>query len=423
MGSEKNIAVIGLGYVGLPLAIELAKHFDVLGFDINKSRIEELKKGYDRTAEVAENELKKSALSFTNESQNLKGRDIYIVTVPTPITEDSQPDLTPLEKACAFIGPFLSSGTIVVFESTVYPGVTEKICGPLLEKHSGLKRGEDFYLGYSPERINPGDKVHTLSQITKVVAGETPAITDILASLYGRINNNNIHKAPNIMTAEAAKVIENTQRDVNIAFINEITAIFSALNLSIHDVLEAAKTKWNFLSFEPGLVGGHCIGVDPYYLATLARQLNHPPEIILAGRATNEGMSQFIANFLQQKLGNSKKRILTLGLTFKENVPDLRNTKVIDFVKALRNKGHTVDIHDPYADPKEASELYGISLLTHLDTLQSYDGLVLAVPHRPYHHLTKEHFKNLITADGFIFDLKGIWRSLKISAPLQYWTL
>lgn len=419
----QKICVVGLGYVGLPLAVALARHYPVIGFDINQSRIAELRKGHDRTAEIDESTLKTTSLHVTAQTEEMKGHDIYIVTVPTPITKDNQPDLSPVESACRTLGTVITKGAIIVFESTVYPGVTEDICGPLLEEVSGLKRGVDFFLGYSPERINPGDKVHTVDKITKVVAGETPEITDLLATLYGSMNNNNIFKAANIKTAEAAKVIENAQRDINIAFVNEIASIFNQVGISVYDVLDAAKTKWNFLPFEPGLVGGHCIGVDPYYLASLSQSLNHQPQVILAGRETNEGMAAFIAQRLAALVPHAEKRVLILGLTFKENVPDLRNTKVVDLMEHLENEGFTIDVHDPHADPLEAKAFYDIDLITTLDGLEPYDMVLGCVPHSAYQALTRDHLAHLTKEDGCIADLKALWRSHDFKGHRRYWSL
>ena len=419
----KKICVVGLGYVGLPLAVALAKHYSVLGFDINTNRIQELKDAHDRTAEIDESTLRTTSLYVTEHAQEIKDHDIYIVTVPTPITSDNKPDLTPLEKSCETLGKVISKGAIIVFESTVYPGVTEEVCGPLLEKVSGLKQGVDFFLGYSPERINPGDKVHTVDKITKIVAGENPRITDLLAEIYGTMNNNNIFKAATIKTAEAAKVIENAQRDINIAFVNEVASIFNKVGVSVYDVLDAAKTKWNFLPFEPGLVGGHCIGVDPYYLAHLSQELNHSPEVILSGRQTNENMAGFIAKTLNGLVKNNKKRLLILGLTFKENVPDLRNTKVIDLIQELKGHGFEISVHDAYADPKEAKEFYDIDLLTTLEEVEPFDMVLGAVPHKGYKDMTQEQLQSLTTTEGCIADLKALWRGMSLEGQRQYWSL
>lgn len=421
-----KIAVVGLGYVGLPLAIGLAKHFHVTGFDINDSRVGELKKGEDRTNEISKELLISSTLNLTSTMEEIKGYDVFIVTVPTPVTAMNQPDLTPLAKASETVGKLLVKGSIVVYESTVYPGVTEDYCAPILEKNSGLKCGSEFYLGYSPERINPGDKEHTVDKITKVVSGQTSDVAQHLAMIYGKMNQGNIFIAKNIKTAEAAKVIENAQRDINIAFINEITTIFSKLGLSIYDVLDAASTKWNFLKFLPGMVGGHCIGVDPYYLAHLSRTLNHEPEVILAGRKINEAMSHYIASQIHEKLQFRQKekpaKILLLGITFKENIPDLRNTKVIDLIKNLKSYGHTVFVHDAYADPQEAHKEYGLTLLPNLAE-GGYDCMVGAVAHDVYAQFELEVFKELLKEDALVADVKNIWSAKKLPQGMNYWSL
>ena len=424
MDHHTPIAVIGLGYVGLPLAIGLAKHFTaVTGFDINTRRVDELNQGFDRTNEIETAVLQSSSLTITAQQDDLKNHRVFIVTVPTPVAENNEPDLSLLERASALIGPYLQQGAIVVFESTVYPGVTETVCAPILEKVSGLTSGSDFYLGYSPERINPGDKVHTLEKITKVVAGQTPEVTDQLALLYGTLNNGNIFKAANIMTAEAAKVIENAQRDINIAFVNEIAAIFNKVGISTYDVLDAARTKWNFLPFEPGLVGGHCIGVDPYYLAHLSQQLGHVPEVILSGRNTNENMSRVIAEGILANAPQGPLKILVLGLTFKENVPDLRNTKVIELIEHLRKDKHHIQVHDACADPKEAKAFYGIDLKADLQDSETYDIIVGAVPHQAYKELSSQALEAMLTSNGLIVDIKGIWRHCNFSPTIQYRTL
>jgi len=428
MNNNPKIAVIGLGYVGLPLAVGLARHFEVTGFDIDQTRIEQLKGGFDRTSEIEENILKKTSLRFTSSVSDLKGKNVFIVTVPTPVTDDNLPDLTPLEKASTTVAQALSKNCIVVYESTVYPGVTEEFCGPILEKVSGLKVGQDFYLGYSPERINPGDKLHTIDRITKVVAGQTPAVAETLKKIYGAINNGNIFVAKNIKTAEAAKVIENAQRDINIAFINEIATIVGKIGLSVYDVLNAANTKWNFLQFQPGLVGGHCIGVDPYYLAHCARELNHEPEVILAGRRINESMGQFVANAIHEKLekitGNqSKSKILILGLTFKEDIPDLRNTKVIGVIDHLKNLGHSVDIHDAFADPIDAEFHLNLKLLATLENAENYDCIIGAVAHKPYLGITSDTFKQMLKPKGLVADIKNMWRDIPLPNGIEYWTL
>lgn len=422
-----NITVVGLGYVGLPLAVALVKHFPVLGFDIDENRINQLRSGHDRTKEIETGTLKSTSLRLTSSASDLTGQDIYIITVPTPVTKDNLPDLNPLEKASETVGKALNKNAIVVYESTVYPGITENFCGPILERFSGLKSGSDFYLGYSPERINPGDKEHTIAHITKVVSGQTPEVAEQLSILYGTINNGNIFVAKNIQTAEAAKVIENAQRDINIAFINEIATIVQKLNLSIYDVLDAANTKWNFLKFKPGLVGGHCIGVDPYYLAHCSRQLNHEPEVILAGRRTNETMGSFIASAIHQKLQHigvkPKARILILGVTFKEDIPDLRNTKVIDVIQDLKSKGYIVDVHDPMADSIEAKIHLALDLLTHLEEQPPYDCIIGAVSHKPYLNLSLDFFQKLLNPSGLLADIKNMWRTVKLPEDIHYWSL
>jgi UDP-N-acetyl-D-galactosamine dehydrogenase len=423
MPKESKIAVIGLGYVGLPLALGIAKHYKTLGFDVNESRISELKQHYDRTEEASIEQLKNTSLSYTSNTDNIADCDIYIITVPTPITEDKKPDLTALSKASEAIGSLLSKGDIVVYESTVYPGVTEDYCAPILEKVSGLVSGEDFFLGYSPERINPGDKVHTVDKITKVVSAQNERVAALLAEIYGSVNNNNIFIAKNIKVAEAAKVIENTQRDINIAFINEITTIFSKVGISVYDVLEAANTKWNFLDFKPGLVGGHCIGVDPYYLASLAQTLDEEPRIILSGRRINENMSEFIAKEIHKHLGGANKKLLMLGVTFKENVPDLRNRKIFDLIEALRLFGHDTTIVDPHADKKEAKELYGVDIISDINVLSGgFDAVIGGVAHQEFLDIEAE-LSNLINDGGIVADIKRIWNSQKVSPKLAYWSL
>jgi UDP-N-acetyl-D-galactosamine dehydrogenase len=420
--SQQRIAVIGLGYVGLPLAVALARHFLVTGFDINQGRIAELKSGHDRTGEVATKKLRTSSLKLSAEASDIKGADIYIVTVPTPVTADNKPDLTPLHSACKTVGGAMSKGAIVVFESTVYPGLTETICGPALEQASGLRAGSDFFLGYSPERINPGDHVHSVEKIVKVVAGQTEEITEILAKIYGSMTEGGVHRARSIQVAEAAKVIENAQRDINIAFINEVTMICQRLGVSVHDVLETAGTKWNFLPFRPGLVGGHCIGVDPFYLAECAQNLGHHPEIILAGRKINDQMSDFIAGRITDALDGTPSRILVLGLTFKENVPDLRNTKVVDLIEGLRRRGHDVSAHDAIADAEEARHEYGLTLLPNLSQ-GGYDAVIGAVAHTVYANFTDTELARLVRPGGLVADIKGQWRSLALPDGLKRWEL
>ncbi len=428
MNTSPKIAIIGLGYVGLPLAVALSRRYQVTGFDIDSRRIEEIGSGHDRTGEVEGSILRSVTTSFTAESKNLAGIDIYMVTVPTPVTADNLPDLSTIQAACRTVGAVMAKGATVVFESTVYPGVTEDICGPLLAEASGMVCGQDFFLGYSPERINPGDREHTVDRITKVVAGQTPAVAKMLAEVYGSITSGGAFIARDIKTAEASKVIENAQRDINIAFVNEIATIFTALGLSVHDVLEASGTKWNFLNFKPGLVGGHCIGVDPFYLAHCAQQMGLNPNVILAGRKVNDSMAGFTAEEILRQLasGDSPEpalRFLILGLTFKEDVPDLRNTKVVDLAARLRQDGHQVDIHDPMADPAEASAHYGIELLTSLSEGGGYDCVVGAVSHSAYANLTGEALAHLLKPSGLLADIKGMWRGMELPADVRYWQL
>ncbi len=416
------VAVIGLGYVGLPLSLALSKHYKVIGFDISPNRIEELLAGYDRTNEVSESALAQSGIKLTSDVRATIDANVFIVTVPTPVDEKNEPDLRPLFNACATLGPVIRKGAIIVFESTVYPGVTEDLCGPALEKASGLRCGVDFQLGYSPERINPGDRQHTVDKITKVVAGQTQAVTEQLSQIYGKVTSGGVFKAASIKVAEAAKAIENAQRDVNIAFINEVTMIFNRLGLSIHDVLDASATKWNFLPFRPGLVGGHCIGVDPYYLARCAIDNGHDPEIILSGRRINDHMGHYIASRIAQNLPISA-RVLVLGLTFKEKVPDLRNSKVIDVIHELRRREMAVDVHDALADPEEALREYGITLLDSLAAATGYDCVIGAVSHDAYAGFGEEDFAKLAKPGGLIADIKGIWRKASMPQSLKRWSL
>ena len=420
--SNIGIAVIGLGYVGLPLALSLARHFSVVGFDTDAERVEQLGSGADRTGGVAEDQLRSSALKFSCDPADLDGRNVFVVTVPTPIDESTQPDLTALRQASQEVGKWIAPGAVVVFESTVYPGVTEDICGREIEAVSGLRCGDEFFLGYSPERINPGDDVHTVENITKVVAGQTPEVARFLEEIYGAVIPAGVHVAPTIRTAEAAKVIENAQRDINIAFINEVTMIFQQMGIETRDVLAAANTKWNFLDFQPGLVGGHCIGVDPFYLAYAAKEIGHEPEIVLAGRRINDGMAGFVAGEIDKRI-ESESRILVLGLTFKENVPDLRNSKVVDMISALKKNGHDVEVYDPIAAPGEAKELYGLELRTEISELPPFDAIVGAVAHDEFRAFSATQITPLLRPDGLMVDLKGIWRDLLPAAGIRHWRL
>jgi len=409
---SQRVAVLGLGYVGLPLAVALAKHFETIGVDIDARRIAELGQGHDRTGEIEPARLAASELALTHDPAACPPADFYIVTVPTPIDSANRPDLRLVEAASRTIGAMLPAALaqgrvpVVVYESTVYPGVTEDICAPILEAASGLVCGKDFFLGYSPERINPGDREHTIDKITKVVSGQTPEVLDRVANLYGAITSGGVFRAASIKAAEAAKVIENAQRDINIAFMNEIAQIFSAMDLSVWDVLAAARTKWNFLPFAPGLVGGHCIGVDPYYLSHRAEKLGLDPRVILAGRGINDSMANWVGHKLHSVRGGKAGSVLMLGLTFKENIPDLRNSKVADLVATLAGLGHTVTVHDPHADAAEALHEYGLKLAG--DALSgTYDMVVHAVSHREYLMLGPEELRGLLNDGGTLADLKG----------------
>jgi len=409
--SESKVGIVGLGYVGLPLAVEFGKRLDTVGLDIHARRIEELQAGIDGSLECSREELQSAArLSYTTDPADLRDCNVYIVTVPTPIDDYNRPDLTPLVKASETIGGILSAGDVVVYESTVYPGATEEICVPILEARSGLVFNRDFYCGYSPERINPGDKEHRLATIKKVTSGSTPETADFVDALYRLIVAAGTHKASSIKVAEAAKVIENTQRDVNIALINELAILFHTLGLDTLEVLEAAGSKWNFLPFRPGLVGGHCIGVDPYYLTHKAQQVGHHPEIILAGRRINDGMGEYVARRLVKLMGRKRipvgeSNILILGLTFKENCPDIRNTRVIDIIDELKDYHANVDVYDPWADPVEARKEYGIALLPELRP-GAYDAVVVAVAHRQFRDLGADDIRALGKPDSVVFDVK-----------------
>lgn len=411
---DAKLAVVGLGYVGLPLAVEFAKKVEVIGYDIKQSRVDELRAGVDRTLEVPGEELTAATrLTFTSDAADIAAADVYIVTTPTPIDEAKQPDLRPLLSATEAIAKVLKRGDVVIYESTVYPGATEEECVPVLERISGLKFNEHFYAGYSPERINPGDKQHRVSTIVKVTSGSTPEVADFVDNLYGLIITAGTHKAPSIRVAEAAKVIENTQRDVNIALINELAILFSKLGIDTQDVLEAAGTKWNFLPFRPGLVGGHCIGVDPYYLTHKAQKVGYHPAMILAGRRINDSMGAFVASQMVKKMAQEGipikgARVLVLGLTFKENTPDLRNTKVVDVVRELEDYGVVVDVHDPWADPAEAKAYYGIELISQ-PTADDYQGVVISVAHDEYRR-AGEAFVDSLKERGacVVYDLKSV---------------
>ena len=420
--APKKIAVVGLGYVGLPLAVALASRFPVVGFDVDASRVADLSRGHDRTREVTTERLSGTRCRFTNRPEDMTGSDVFILTVPTPVDRDNHPDLGAVRAACATVGKVIGKGAIVVLESTVAPGVTEEVCGPAVAAVSGLVCGRDFFLGYSPERINPGDREHTVERITKVIAGQTPEAAQALKEVYGAITTGGVFVARDIRTAEAAKVIENAQRDINIAFINEVSMIFSRAGISIHDVLDASATKWNFLRFAPGLVGGHCIGVDPFYLAEFAQRVGHHPEIILAGRRINDGMGDHLAGNISEAAGRGAS-ILMLGLTFKENVPDLRNSKVVDLIAGLRRRGHTVEVHDPHADPIAAKEEYDIALLSALDGAGPYGAIVGAVPHDEYRAFDAARFARLLASGGLVADIKGMWRALSLPSTFRRWQL
>jgi UDP-N-acetyl-D-galactosamine dehydrogenase len=424
---QEQIAVIGLGYVGLPLSVALAAKFDTLGFDINPRRIDELRQGHDRTQEVTADALRSGNLALTSDAADLVGRSIYIVTVPTPINDANRPDFGAILKACELVGPALSKDAIVVFESTVYPGVTEEICGPALERTSGLKCGIDFTLGYSPERINPGDRDHPIARIIKVVAGQDEPTLRRLSAVYGAIIEAGIHEAPSIKVAEAAKVIENTQRDVNIALMNEISKICELVGIRSADVLAAAGTKWNFLKFHPGLVGGHCIGVDPYYLTAKAQELGYHPEVILSGRRVNDSMGPYVAQNLIKLLAGhqvplARLRVGILGLSFKENVPDIRNSKVVDIVRELRSFGVEPQVHDPLADPEAATDEYSVGLAS-LDDLTGLHALVLAVPHRAYEAIDAASLSQMIVDGGILIDVKSRVAPDELRPDIRYWSL
>jgi UDP-N-acetyl-D-galactosamine dehydrogenase len=422
---DLKLEIVGLGYVGLPLALEFAKKRKVIGFDIDKKRIEELNSGIDKNLEFNKDELQNSnQLNFTNNQDDLKSANCYIITIPTPVDKFKKPDLTLLLKASETIGKIIKRSDLIIYESTVYPGCTEEVCVPVLEKFSKLKFNQDFFCGYSPERINPGDKEHTISNIKKVTSGSTPGIADLVDSLYKEIIIAGTHKAPSIKVAEAAKVIENTQRDLNIALMNELSKIFDKMGINTFDVLEAAGTKWNFLKFFPGLVGGHCIGVDPYYLTYKAIGMGYKPEVILAGRRVNDSMGAYVAKILVQKMIKAgkeigKSKVLVMGSTFKEDVADIRNSKVVDVIEELKSYSVNVEVTDAYAEKEEMHEEYGIHLID--DIANDYDAVIVAVNHQKYMSLNEDYFKKITNGNGILMDIKGVFRG-KIK-DLEYWSL
>ena len=408
-----RIAIVGLGYVGLPLAVEFGKHYETVGFDINASRVQELRSGRDSTLEVTAEELSQAGhLRFSAELEDIRACSIYIVTVPTPIDGAKRPDLKPLVRASEALGNVLKKGDIVVYESTVYPGCTEEICVPILERVSGLRFNQDFYAGYSPERINPGDKAHRVTSILKVTSGSTPEAAETVDRLYASIITAGTHKVSSIKVAEAAKVIENTQRDLNIALVNDLAMLFNKLGIDTLEVLEAAGTKWNFLPFRPGLVGGHCISVDPYYLTHKAQEVGHHPDVILAGRRTNDGMGAYVAEqvvklMVRNAINPVNARVLILGLAFKENCPDLRNTRVIDVVNSLRGYNAQVDVHDPWVDEAEAQHEYGLAMISQLHS-GTYDAVVVAVGHEQFRRLGAEGIRAFGKPQSIVYDVKYV---------------
>ena len=414
-----KIAIIGLGYVGLPLAIEFGKHYDVVGFDINSKRVAELQSGFDRTGEATKQQMQSSkGLQFSDQLAAIANCTIYIVTVPTPIDQFKAPDLQPLLQASAMLGTVLKKGDIVVYESTVYPGCTEEDCVPVLEQHSALRYNIDFFCGYSPERINPGDKINTLPNIKKVTSGSTPEIANTIDALYASIITAGTYKANSIKVAEASKAIENAQRDVNISFVNELALIFDRMGIDTQEVLDAASTKWNFLPYKPGLVGGHCIGVDPYYLAHKAQALGYHPQVILSGRRVNDTMGMFIANktvklLIQKGLSVKGAKALVLGITFKENCPDIRNTRVVDIIAELQAFGMEVEVHDPRANADEVLNKYKITLIDKLEG--KYEAIILCVSHNEFKNIEIDNFK---AQNCVVFDTKGIWDKDKVDARL-----
>ena len=420
---KSKLAVIGLGYVGLPLAIEFGKKRRVIGFDINNKRIDELKNGLDSGFEVSNREFKQSLnLIYTNNIDDIKNCEIFIVTIPTPIDDKNKPDLTLLHKCCDMIGSFIKKGDLVIFESTVYPGATEEVCVPIIEKKSGLTFNKDFFCGYSPERINPGDKGHRISKIMKVTSGSTPEISIKVDELYKEIITAGTHKAPSIKVAEAAKVIENTQRDVNIALVNEFSVIFNKLNINTKSVLDAAATKWNFLPFKPGLVGGHCIGVDPYYLAYKSLEVGHNPVMITAGRKINDGMAFYVGEqvkkfMIKKNISLLHANILIMGLTFKENCPDIRNTKIVDLINTISKFSSNIDVYDPWANKNDVKNEYGIDLIDHLIE-DKYDTIVLAVAHDEFKKLSIKKIRSLGKKKHIIYDLKNLFNIEEVDLRL-----
>lgn len=427
---KTQIAVIGLGYVGLPLAIEFNRHYKVLGFDVNQTRINELNNGIDRSGEADMKRVVPGNITFTTNSEDLKKCGLFIVTVPTPIDRQNTPDLTLVKNATALLGSLISKGNIVIYESTVYPGVTEDICGKILEEKSGLKLNQDFYLGYSPERLSPGEKERTLTKIIKVVSGSTPEVKNLLANLYGSVVSAGIYEATSIKVAEAAKVIENTQRDLNVALMNELSIIFDKLGISTQDVIDTAATKWNFMKMTPGLVGGHCIGVDPYYLTYLAEQLGYHPQVILAGRRINDNMGKYIASQIIKKLIQANKniqgsKVLIMGLTFKENVADIRNTKVMDIINELKEYGINILVTDPHADLEETQHEYGITLNSY-EKISNVDAIILAVAHKEYKEKEIDELLGKISGsdnEKVLIDIKGVYRTNPKRHSCIYWEL
>jgi UDP-N-acetyl-D-glucosamine/UDP-N-acetyl-D-galactosamine dehydrogenase len=425
---SERIAIIGLGYVGLPVAMALSRKFPgTIGFDVNQQRVSELQRGVDRNDETPADEFANSPIEYTADASRLGEATFFVVAVPTPVDQNNVPDLTPLVRASETVAKVLRKGSVVVYESTVYPGATEEVCGPILERGSGLVRGKDFTLGYSPERINPGDREHTLENVTKVVSGEDAQTLERVAGVYGAIVPAGVHRASSLRVAEAAKVIENTQRDLNIALMNELALIFDRLGISTSDVLAAAGTKWNFLPFRPGLVGGHCIGVDPYYLTMKAQQVGYQPEVILAGRRINDSMGAFVGQrmaklLIERDISVRRARVGVLGLSFKEDVSDLRNSRVPDVLKELAEYGIDAVVHDPHADPADARHEYGLNL-TAWEDLRNLDGLIIAVGHKAYRDMGADKLMALVRHGGVVMDLKSVLRPEKVDRSIKYWSL